>query len=472
MQFNQPIFFLFVICFFIGWRWLGTRSSYRLAYLVIASFIFYSWADWRQLLVLVVVGVVSFFGGIGIGSHPYHKRFIAIGTIATTTGILFLFRYSDFVAANLETLFAIFKIHLVLRPVFYSINRIPTLGIGFYTLQAISYVVDAYHGRLQPTRNITHFFAYMAMFPKLLAGPIERGNNLLTQMAAVPSRPTEAQRWEGTRAIIFGYFLKVVIADNLAPFVDTAFNNPRVSGQSLFWWISVTAFAIQLYCDFSGYSSIAVGLGKWMGYDLTVNFKNPYTATSLAEFWSRWHISLTNWLRDYIFYPLNRSRLGKGRPYLNMWITMLVSGLWHGANWTFIAWGGLHSLYISLERLTQWPTKLKRYRGGYWVALILILLQVWVGWVFFRAESLTQGFQIIKTMFSFRGGWQLSMNPNYLFYLTLGLSREIFAQVHINDMPRIPAVLKNGVEVCFISLLMVACVLLRGPGSQFIYFQF
>jgi alginate O-acetyltransferase complex protein AlgI len=472
MQFNQPIFFLFVFCFIIGWRWINPRSDFRLTYLVFASLIFYSWAGWRPLCVLILVGVVSFCGGVGIGTISRYKRFFLLGTIFVNTGILFLFRYSDFLAANLEALFAYFKVHLALRLVFSGINRLPILGIGFYVLQSISYVLDSYYGRIQPTSKIIPYFAYLSMFPKLLAGPIERGRHLLTQLVAPILPTTEKQRWEGTRSIVYGYFLKVVIADNLSPFVDAAFNNPRVSSVSLFWWVSVTAFAIQLYCDFSGYSSIAVGLGKWMGYDLTINFKNPYSTTSMAEFWTRWHISLSSWLRDYIFFPLNRSRLGRGRPHLSMWITMVVSGLWHGANWNFIAWGGIQGMYISLERLTQWPSRLKRYRGGILLASVLVLLQIWVGWAFFRANNLTQGFQIVKTMLSFQGGWQLSMDPNYIFFLSMGIVREIIALLHFNTKPWIPAVLKNGVEVCFISLLMVACVLLRGPGSQFIYFQF
>jgi alginate O-acetyltransferase complex protein AlgI len=472
MQFNQPVFFLFAVCFFIGWRWFRPNDRERLVYLVLASFLFYSWADIRQCLVLLVVGVVSFIGGLGIQTRPGYKRFFMSGSIGMVAGILFLYRYSGFAASNLEALFLHFDIHLALRPVFSGMNRIPALGIGFYTLQAISYMLDVYQDRLQPTRSFVHYFAYLSMFPKLLAGPIERGKHLLTQLAAEIPAPTEAQRWEGTKSIVYGYFLKAVIADHLAPYVDTAFNNPRVAASSLFWWVSVTAFAIQLYCDFSGYSSIALGLGKWMGLDLTVNFKNPYTSTSLAEFWTRWHISLSNWLRDYIFFPLNRSRLGKGRPYLAMWITMLVSGLWHGANWTFIAWGGLHGLYISLERLTQWPNRLKRLRGGLWMAWLLVLFQVWVAWIFFRAGSLSQGVQIVKTLFSFQGGWHLPMDANYVLFLALGLSRELFALVRFPYAARIPAVLKNGAEVCFVSLLLAACVLLRGPGSQFIYFQF
>jgi alginate O-acetyltransferase complex protein AlgI len=471
MQFTQPIFFLFVFCFFLGWRWFS-RSNNRQVYLVIASLVLYSWANWRQILVLTVVGMVGYLGGMGIRDHLRYKRIILYGSIAICTGTLFLFRYSEFAATNLEAVFAIFKVHLELSPVFSGVNRTRILGIGFYTLQSISYLLDSYYGRLEPTRNIIHYFAYLSMFPKLLAGPIERGKHLLTQLVAMRAPATELQRWEGTRAIVYGYFLKVVIADNLAPYVDAAFNNPRLREESFFWWVTVTAFAIQLFCDFSGYSSIAVGLGKWMGYDLTVNFNNPYISTSLAEFWTRWHISLSSWLRDYIFFPLNRSRLGRNHPYINMWITMLVSGLWHGANWSFIAWGGIQGLYISLERLTQWPTRIKRFRGGFLVALFLVLLQIWVGWAIFRAETLSQGLQIVKTMFSFQGRWQFNMDPNYIFFLSLGISRELIVLLRLKYPPSIPIALKNGLEVCFISLLMVACVLLRGPGSQFIYFQF
>ncbi len=472
MQFNQPVFFLFAVCFFIGWWAFRRRGRERLVYLVLASLIFYSWADIRQCLVLIAVGMIGFYGGLGIETRPNYKRLFGFGSITCITGILFVFRYSGFTSSNLEALFAHFKIHLALIPIFSGANHLPVLGIGFYTLQSISYILDVSYGRLPPTRSLVHYFAYLSMFPKLMAGPIERGKHLLTQLEAEPPVVTEAQRWQGTKWIVSGYFLKAVIADHLAPYVDTAFNNPRVATSSLFWWVAVTAFAFQLYCDFSGYSAIALGLGKWMGYDLTANFKNPYSSTSLAEFWIRWHISLSSWLRDYIFFPLNRSRLGKGRPHLSIWITMLVSGLWHGANWTFITWGGLHGLYISLERLTLWPNRLKRLRGGIWLASFLLLLQVWVGWAFFRAENLAQGWQIVKTMFSFQGGWHVRMDLNYRLFLVLGIGWEGLAVLRRNIHFRAPAVLSNSLEVCFISLLMVACVLLRGPGSQFIYFQF
>jgi D-alanyl-lipoteichoic acid acyltransferase DltB (MBOAT superfamily) len=472
MQFTQPIFFIFVVCFFVGWRWIDPRSNFRLTYLVIASFIFYSWADWRHLLVLIAVGLISFWGAIGMENRPRAKLPLLVGAVAASLGILLAFKYAVFLAANLESLLALFGWKLAHKTITVGVNRVPPLGISFYILQSVGYLLDVYAGRLQPTRDVTHYFAYLALFPKLLAGPIERGKDLLPQLAADRLSPTERQRWEGTKLIVFGYFTKVVIADNLAPFVDAAFNAPTVRGESLYWWVAVTAFAIQLYSDFSGYSAIAVGLGKWMGYDLTLNFNHPYTAASLAEFWARWHISLTNWLKEHIFFPLCRSRLGRSRPHLNMWITMLLSGFWHGAAWHFIAWGGLFGLFISLERWSQWPNKLKRYRGGYWAALFLVMVQVWVGWVFFRAASLSQGLQIVQVMFRFRGGLDLRTNLAYLIFLSLGIVPEIYSLLHVGQKPLIPTVLKNRLEVVFVSLLMVATVLLRGPGSQFIYFQF
>jgi alginate O-acetyltransferase complex protein AlgI len=215
-----------------------------------------------------------------------------------------------------------------------------------------------------------------------------------------------------------------------------------------------------------------------MGLDLTSNFNHPYLSISLSEFWTRWHVSLSSWLREYIFFPLNRSRLGRGKPHLNLWITMLVSGLWHGAAWHFILWGGLHALFTSLERLTGWPMRLQKAAQGKslaWgkaLAWLLVLLEVWIGWVFFRAASIPQGWQILKTMFSFQNAPAPPLDPLVSAALLLALLRELFAALHLRQKLRLPAWLQNGLEVAFISLLICAAVLLRGPGSQFIYFQF
>lgn len=472
MQFTQPVFFLFVLLFFLGWRFFGVRSSLRLTYLVAASLVFYSYADWRQILLLLAVGFISFGGGISVSSQPRFRLPVVIIAICACLGLLFYFRYSDFFSTTLASLLALVDIELSVKPLISGIDRVPALGISFYTLQAVGYLLDVFRGRIQPTRSLLHYLAFLALFPKLLAGPIERGKDLLPQLTADHIAPTEKQRWEGTRLIVTGYFVKVVIADNLAPFVNTAFNAVAVRQNSLYWWVVVTAFAFQLYCDFGGYSAIAVGLGKWMGYNLTTNFKHPYLATSLAEFWTRWHISLSNWLRDYIFFPLNRSRAGRGHPYINLWITMLISGLWHGAAWQFILWGGLYGLYTSIERLTQWPIKLKQSRWGQWAAWFLVILQVWVAWVFFRSASIAQGWQIIRTMFSFKGELAANFNPSYLFFLALGICRELYNLLHHRLQFNIPSSLRAGLEVVFIAILLVASILLRGPGSQFVYFQF
>jgi alginate O-acetyltransferase complex protein AlgI len=474
MQFTQPVFFLFFLCFFLGWRFLSMRSTLRLVYLVLASLLFYSFADWRQVLILLAVGFSSYFGGIALERQSRFRVLTLITALTACLGLLLITKYSVFVLTNISDGLALLSVKASFNPLSLAIktNFLSTLGVSFYTLQAVGYLLDRYHGRIKTAHNILHYFAFLALFPKLIAGPIERAKDLLPQLIEDRSLPNESQRWEGTRLIVYGYFMKVVIADNLAPFVDSAFNALAVRQNSIYWWVVITAFAFQLYCDFAGYSAIAVGLGKWMGYDLTMNFRHPYLSTSLAEFWTRWHISLSNWLRDFVFFPLNRSRVGRGHPYLNLWITFLVSGVWHGAAWTFILWGGLHAIYNSLERLTQWPNWLKRTRWGHWVALFLVLIQVWTGWVLFRASSVAQSWEILKTLYGFKGGLLTDINPQLFYFLGIAILFEGCSVVQLNQKISIPEGLKNGLEVVFTGLLVVTCVLFRGSGSQFIYFQF
>jgi len=472
MQFTQPVFFLFLIGFFIGWQLFKTQPTYRLVYLVAASFAFYSFANIYHSLVLLLVCLIGYLGGIAMLHWAHNKRYLWLVSVTACLSLLIVFKYSEFLITNLVSLMAFLGIWLPQAEKLGAISVIAPLGISFYTLQAISYLVDIYHGRLQPTKNVLHFCAYLAMFPKLLAGPIERGKDLLPQLLSPVDSLTEEKRWQGTKLLVFGYFMKVVIADNLAPLVDTAFNAPVLRSESLYWWVAVTAFAIQLYGDFSGYSLIALGLGKWMGYELSPNFRHPYISSSLTEFWTRWHITLSNWLRDYIFFPLNRSRRGRNKQHANMWITMLFSGLWHGAGWQFIAWGGLHGLYISLEKVTQWPNRLKRLRGGFLLAMFFVALQVWIGWVFFRANNLYQGFQILRILFSFQGGLDFYIEPSYFIFIFLGILPSLYVLLRLDQKPLLPAFIQDKLEIILISILIVACVLLRGPGSQFIYFQF
>lgn len=213
------------------------------------------------------------------------------------------------------------------------------VGISFFTFQSMSYTIDVYRRRLKPTSNFLHFMAYLALFPQLVAGPIVRACDLLPALE-LWHPPSAAVRWANLRLIAIGFFKKMVIADNLAPLVDQAFESPVLQGAWAYWWVVSIMFAAQIYCDFSGYTDIARGLGGLMGYEFPENFNHPYAAIGFRDFWSRWHISLSTWFRDYVYVPLGGSRHGAVRGYVNMWITMLLSGIWHGAGWTFIVWGG------------------------------------------------------------------------------------------------------------------------------------
>ncbi len=479
MQFTSPVFFIFIFAFFILWKFFRQNVKLRLIFLVAASFVFYGWTDWRYLLVAVAIGAIGFWGGILINKNEPRKRTILIFSIIGCLVFLFLFRYSHYflgVLLKILTLFDpdIFLIQVLkdIAPIFSGLTQHSPLGVSFYTLQTISYLVDVYYQRIQPASGISHYFSYIFMFPKLLAGPIERGKNLLPQLIKENISTTEQQRWEGTKLIVAGYFMKVAIADNLAPFVNYAFDSPILEGGTLYWWIMVTAFAFQLYMDFAGYSSIARGLGKWMGFDLINNFNHPYISTSLGEFWNRWHISLSSWLRDYIFFPLNRSRFGKGKQHLNNLITMLASGLWHGAGLNFIFWGVLHAFYTSLERITQWPVKLKSSLPGRWLSGGLVLLQVWIGWVFFRSPSLQRGFEIIRIMFTGQGGFDWGGNSALLLVVGLGIFGELFSLIQFYRIEKGSKIFYTILELFFFALLIVISLFFRGEGNQFIYFQF
>ncbi|MDY0092633.1 MAG: MBOAT family O-acyltransferase [Candidatus Vecturithrix sp.] len=402
--------------------------------------------------------------------YPRYKTSFLITSVLGNVGSLAVFKYSGFIADNLTILLAMFDIEINLRSHLPNFMLILPVGISFYTFQSMSYTIDIYREQLQPTTNVFHFFAYLSLFPQLVAGPIIRASDLLPQLTQV-HKPDEEERWEGLKLIAHGFFKKVVIADNLAPSVNYAFGNPIQSTSSLYWWIAVTGFAFQIYCDFSGYSDIARGLAKWMGYDFMLNFDHPYISTSLREFWSRWHISLSTWFRDYVYIPLGGSRKGTFHTYLNMFITMTVSGLWHGAAWNFVIWGFLHALLVNLERLTQWPSRLKNVPGGRWIATGIVLFEVWVTWVFFRARTFAQALYIIKTMFSFSGGLEYHFSALGLGLLLIAILRELYFYLRLDQKILIPFAYEYS-EVLSQSVLLVACIYLRGPGSAFIYFQF
>ncbi len=389
----------------------------------------------------------------------------------TNLGTLMLFKYLDFGIQNLNSLLAFAGVG---HPV-PLVRLILPVGISFYTFQSMSYTIDIYRGELRPTRNILHFFASLALFPHLVAGPIIRARDLLPQLRnAAP--PSEDQRWQGTMLLVFGYFKKVVIADNLAPAVNAAFDSASITPSAAYWWIIMTMFAFQIYCDFSGYTDIARGLAKWMGYEFPLNFNHPYISASFREFWTRWHISLSSWFRDYVYIPLGGSRNGTLDAHRNMWITMLLSAVWHGAAWTFVFWGIVHATCLSLERIFKWPEKLSRRPAGRHLAVAVVFVLVLVSWVFFRSQSFSQALAVLSTMFN-PFGLNLAIARNLIHWrdlllLTVIILRHLYFHFRLDQYRWQMPVALWGVQPVTIAVLITLCVFFRGPGSAFIYFQF
>lgn len=467
MLFNSLIFIAFAIVFFLVSKIIGGNVKGRLIFLTIASFFFYGWWDWRFLSLIAISGLIDYFAALSIARYPSRKKFLLGLSIVANLGSLSLFKYSGFIAENIDNILGLHGTFSLAAniPEFFLITPV---GISFYTFQSMSYTFDVYRGKLKPTKSILQFFAYLSMFPQLVAGPIVRAESMLPQLLKV-TPVTNDKRWVGFQLIVRGYFKKMVIADNLAPLVMAAFSAPEINSSAMFWWGAIIAFAFQIYCDFAGYSDIARGLAMWMGYDFPDNFNHPYISTSIREFWERWHISLSTWFRDYLYIPLGGNRLGKFRSYINLCVTMLISGLWHGAAWTFVAWGAVHAFFASFERFTGWPEKLGRSAGAKFIGWFLVSLQVLVAWVFFRAESINQAWEILKVMFSFKGTMSLGWGLDATIFISIMILRELFAALHFDDK------LKGKhpiVEMLFYAILIALIIFFRGEGSEFIYFQF
>lgn len=478
MLFNSLIFLVFIAFFYALWPFVKRRRNLRFLVIVAASFLFYGWWDWRFLFLILASGLLDFWCGLAMARAPARRNLLLGVSLLGNVGSLMVFKYSGFFADNISALLGLIGLDVQLRAHIPHFFLILPVGISFYTFQSMSYTIDIYKGHLKPTNNVLHFFSYLSFFPQLVAGPIVRAADLLPQLEVTP-HTDESMRWEGTKLIVHGFAKKILIADNLAYYVTTAFSDPVHIPHTGYWWLIMTAFAFQIYCDFSGYSDIARGLARWAGYDFMVNFRHPYVATSLRDFWSRWHISLSTWFRDYVYIPLGGSKGSRLRSELNMWTTMLVSGLWHGAAWNFIIWGALHAAGTSVERLTGWPRRIATATGGRYLASALLLAQVWVTWVFFRAPTYDQATRIVATMFSFRGtatGLVDILGGVHLLNLAIiiGIAalREFWFFSGLSERLWMPSRIAQPAQVCALAAITVISVCHRGAGSQFIYFQF
>ena len=348
MLFNSLEFLLFLpvvlVCYAL------TPRHLRWIPLLAASYYFY--ASWRlEYLTLILASTaVDYAAGLALGrvTNRASRRALVGLSLVANLGILLFFKYANFFAQTWSSMIgagADGSLHTFLLPV----------GISFYTFQTLSYTIDVYRGRIEPERHLGRFALYVAFFPQLVAGPIERAGRLLPQVTRMAS-PNTDQIVSGLRLALWGFFKKVVIADRLALVVDQVYGNPA-DQSGITWLIGTYFFAFQIYCDFSGYSDIAIGVARLLGFDLMKNFRVPYSASSLREFWGRWHISLSTWFRDYVYIGLGGNRVQLGRWIANILVTFLVSGLWHGANWTFVVWGGLHGAYLVIEHALRRNSK-------------------------------------------------------------------------------------------------------------------
>lgn len=403
MLFNSPTFGIFLlIVFSIYWLlqgWLRWQNAFLLA----AGCVFYGWWDWRFLGLLAVSTMTDFFVGRAVFDTPdkrVKKSWVALGMTVNLV-ILGFFKYYNFFVDTAGGLLAA----LGFDPHLPTLRIVLPVGLSFYTFQSMSYTLDVYRGKFEPTRDLIGFLAFVSFFPQMVAGPIERAGHMLPQFLN-PRRFDSVLARDGLRQILWGLFKKIVVADNLAGPVDVAFSNPEAMA-SVTLWIGAFFFAMQIYCDFSGYSDIALGLGRLFGFELMRNFRTPYFALTLPEFWQRWHISLSTWFRDYLFIPLGGGRVSTARWCFNILVTFGVSGLWHGANWTFIVWGLMHGAFYLADTATfgrgdTWAqeraSRPARFAFGA-LRYVVTLAVVLAAWVFFRAESMTNALAYLKGMF-------------------------------------------------------------------------
>lgn len=477
MLFNSIEFIIFLpIVFAIYWLTSSKRQLQNIL-IIIASYFFYGWWDWKFLILIAFTTLCSWISGplIQNAKSTRTARTVLTANIILNIGILAIFKYYDFFAAEFADLFHIDGNKLLL-------NLILPVGISFYTFQALSYSIDVYRKNIIPTKDIAAFFAYISFFPQLVAGPIERSTNLLPQF--LKSRHFDYSiATDGLRQILWGFFKKIVVADTCAVYVDAVFtSHADHSGSTLV--LAAIFFTFQIYGDFSGYSDIAIGTAKLFGIKLMQNFKTPYFSRDIAEFWRRWHISLTTWFRDYIYIPLGGSRVSKVKVIRNTFIIFLVSGLWHGANWTFIAWGAFHAILFLPLIVTG---KNRKYTNivadnkllptfKECIQLLSTFLLVVVGWIIFRSESIGQAFEYFCGIFNsslFSVPWLKNRETYMVIILSIivMLTTEWLNRHNAHGLV-MSSKLPRGVRYLIYTALAIIIIRFSGTPSAFIYFAF
>ena len=460
MRFNSLAFLAFIPLFMAAY-W-STKGRVRLWVMLISSLIFYAWWDWRFCFLLAFSALVDYSLGILLENErddAMRHRLIVI-SIAVNLGLLGFFKYFNFFAQSAAQISG----SLGLPVTYEAMKIILPVGISFYVFKTMSYTIDVYRRTQAAERDLLRFTTFVVFFPELVAGPIVRASRLLPQLKN--DHPFSYERMvSGLTQIASGYVRKVAIADSIAPLVDIRFAHPEVHN-SWSLLIGVYLYAFQIYCDFSGYSSIAIGLARILGFDFGINFDRPYFSRSFSEFWSRWHISLSSWLRDYLYISLGGNRGGKLKTYRNLMITMLLGGLWHGASWTFVFWGALHGIYLVVERVVS--IRLPKV-----IQLLLVFHLTCFAWVFFRAHSFSNAWQMLTGIAAMHGSI-LDVDNRWRIMKCVVMIAVMLVFEAAAFLPKLePREVTPAMRLAFVA----ACawvVLIFGTfsGNNFIYFQF
>lgn len=491
MLFNSLEFAVFLpIVFIFYWFVFNNNLKLQNLFILFSSYFFYAWWDWRFLFLIIFSSIIDFYIALRIHKENslIYKKVLLSMSLIVNLGLLCFFKYYNFFLDSFIDSFQLLGYAFTAE----RLNIVLPVGISFYTFQTLSYTIDVYKKKLKPTNNMVSFLAFVSFFPQLVAGPIERATNLLPQF--IKKREFHYDNGiDGMRRILWGLFKKIVIADSCAIYSNHIFNNyTDFSGLVLF--LGAVFFAFQIYGDFSGYSDIAIGVAKLLGFSLMINFKFPYFSRDIAEFWRRWHISLSSWFRDYLYIPLGGSRGGKVANIRNIFIIFIVSGLWHGANWTFIAWGTINAIYfLPLMFLSMNRENLDTVAEGTWLPSLKEILQILstfilvvIAWIFFRSENLHMSFYIYSKIFSidflnldlneilsFSGGWVFVVDCFIILFFI------IFEWIQRNSDRGLTYIFNNfsigpiGRTIFYFILIFIILFSIdfHSP-EEFIYFQF
>ncbi len=470
MLFNSFAFLIFfpVVCIL----YFLLPQRFRWLFLLIASYYFYmNWKPSYAILIGISTLLTYLCGILVEQSHvKYRKKMFLTFSLVINFGILFLFKYFDFLNQSVFSLLEQANIRWEVP----NLNLLLPVGISFYTFQAVGYTIDVYRGDIKAERHLGIYALFISFFPQLVAGPIERARNLLPQFREYHVFNANLAS-QGLKLMLWGMVMKVVVADRVAVYVNAVYNNvEQHTGLSLL--VATCLFAVQIYCDFGGYSLIAVGCAKVMGYRLMNNFNRPYLALNITDFWRRWHISLSTWFKDYLYIPLGGNRVSKMKNYFNLFVTFFVSGIWHGANWTFVVWGALHGLFQVIEKALglNWITG-RKFNLQSVFRIILTFVLVDFAWIFFRANNIHDAFSIIHKVCTNLNS-TLYVDQKTMFYAMLGLCLLIFKDIKDEFWSNQFNVLSNRRIVVRFSVytFLIVVILLCGvfDSSQFIYFQF